>query len=84
MSYPILDFMKFIDPPHQYLPIDELYMPPLNIRLLDHRTFGLKPLVGTHTILSLKDYRRDPVAQYQAIRDKMLIEGLFFVSFLVQ
>lgn len=58
-----------------YLPIEELYMPPLNIRLLDHRTFGLKPLVGTHTIQSLKDYRRDPVAQYQAIRDKMLIDG---------
>jgi len=47
-------------------------MPPLNVRLLDHRSFGLKPLVGTHTVQSMKIYRRDPVAQYNAIKQRLL------------
>ena len=59
----------------QFLPVEELYTPPLNIRLLDHRSFGVKPLVGTHMIKSLQEYRRDPVAMVQTIREKMLESG---------
>ena len=61
--------------PSQFLPVEELYTPPLNIRLLDHRSFGVKPLVGTHMIKSLQEYRRDPVAMVQTIREKMLESG---------
>ena len=60
-----------------FLPVEELYTPPLNIRLLDHRSFGVKPLVGTHMIKSLQEYRRDPVAMVQTIREKMLESGKF-------
>ena len=40
----------------QYLPKEELYSPPLNIRILDKRNFGRLPMVGTHIIKSLKDF----------------------------
>ena len=58
-----------------YLPVEELYMPPLNIRLLDHRAFGVKPLVGTHTMKTMQKYRRDPVAHLQALREKIIEQG---------
>ena len=45
----------------QYLPKEEVYAPPLNIRILDKRTFGRLPMVGTHIVKSLKDFHRDPV-----------------------
>ena len=45
----------------QYLPKEELYAPPLNIRILDKRSFGRMPLVGTHIIKSLKDFHVEPV-----------------------
>ena len=47
--------------PTQYLPKEELYTPPLNIRILDKRSFGRMPLVGTHVIKSLKDFHVEPV-----------------------
>ena len=73
----ILRFSKYkeIITSPQFLPVEELYTPPLNIRLLDHRSFGVKPLVGTHMIKSLQEYRRDPVAMVQTIREKMLESG---------
>ena len=45
----------------QYLPKEELYCPPLNIRILDKRTFGRLPMVGTHIVKSLKDFLVEPV-----------------------
>ena len=47
--------------PAQYLPKEELYAPPLNIRILDKRNFGRMPMVGTHIIKSLKDFHVEPV-----------------------
>ena len=47
--------------PMQYLPKEELYAPPLNIRILDKRNFGRMPMVGTHIIKSLKDFHVEPV-----------------------
>ena len=44
------------------LPKEELYTPPLNIRVKDNRQFGRKPLVGVHTIKSLEVFRCDPAA----------------------
>ena len=34
-----------------------MYCPPVNIRVLDHRAFGRKPLVGLHCIETLDKYR---------------------------
>lgn len=42
------------------LPKEELYMPPMNIRVRDHRQFGRRPVVGVHTISSLEKYKADP------------------------
>ena len=36
-------------------------MPPLNIKVRDHRTFGSKPVVGTCVVPSLQKFRVDPV-----------------------
>lgn len=43
------------------LPKEELYMPPVNIRVRDHRQFGRKPTVGIHILRSLEKYRCDPI-----------------------
>ncbi|XP_074642408.1 myoferlin-like [Tubulanus polymorphus] len=43
------------------LPKEELYMPPMNIRVRDHRQFGRKPLVGLFVLKTLDIYQCDPV-----------------------
>uniref|UniRef100_A0A8C4NPM9 Dysferlin, limb girdle muscular dystrophy 2B (autosomal recessive) n=1 Tax=Dicentrarchus labrax TaxID=13489 RepID=A0A8C4NPM9_DICLA len=42
------------------LPREELYMPPIIIKVIDNRQFGRKPVVGQCTIRSLEDYRCVP------------------------
>ena len=42
------------------LPKDDLYIPPMNIKVKDHRSFGRKPIVGYHIIKSFELYRCDP------------------------
>ncbi|XP_053438705.1 myoferlin isoform X1 [Nycticebus coucang] len=49
-------FMKVL------LPKEELYMPPLVIKVIDHRQFGRKPVVGQCTINHLDRFRCDPYA----------------------
>ncbi|XP_040848382.1 myoferlin isoform X1 [Ochotona curzoniae] len=49
-------FMKVL------LPKEELYMPPLVIKVIDHRQFGRKPVVGQCTIDHLDRFRCDPYA----------------------
>lgn len=50
--------MTFSDLFHtQRLPREELYMPPLVIKVIDNRQFGRKPVVGQCTIRSLEEYR---------------------------
>ena len=44
----------------QLLPKEELYAPPLNIRVMDKRSFGRCPLVGTHIVKSLKPFLVEP------------------------
>uniref|UniRef100_A0A8C9X1G3 Dysferlin, limb girdle muscular dystrophy 2B (autosomal recessive) n=1 Tax=Sander lucioperca TaxID=283035 RepID=A0A8C9X1G3_SANLU len=39
------------------LPCEELYMPPIVIKVIDNRQFGRKPVVGQCTIRSLEEYR---------------------------
>ncbi|XP_029931461.1 dysferlin isoform X2 [Myripristis murdjan] len=42
------------------LPREELYMPPVVIKVIDNRQFGRKPVVGQCTIRSLEEYRCSP------------------------
>ncbi|XP_078137887.1 LOW QUALITY PROTEIN: dysferlin [Centroberyx gerrardi] len=42
------------------LPREELYMPPIVIKVIDNRQFGRKPVVGQCTIRTLEEYRCDP------------------------
>ncbi|XP_061921545.1 dysferlin isoform X4 [Entelurus aequoreus] len=42
------------------LPVVELYMPPIVIKVIDNRQFGRKPMVGQCTIRSLERYRCCP------------------------
>ena len=41
----------------QYLPKEELYTPPLNIKVRDNRSFGRRPIVGIHSLKTLQPYR---------------------------
>ncbi|XP_058250624.1 dysferlin isoform X7 [Hemibagrus wyckioides] len=45
------------------LPREELYMPPLVIKVIDNRQFGRKPVVGQCTIHTLEVYRCLPESQ---------------------
>uniref|UniRef100_A0A8B9KLI0 Myoferlin n=1 Tax=Astyanax mexicanus TaxID=7994 RepID=A0A8B9KLI0_ASTMX len=42
------------------LPKEEMYTPPIVLKVIDHRPFGRKPVVGQCTINSLEEYRCDP------------------------
>ncbi|XP_005991617.1 myoferlin isoform X1 [Latimeria chalumnae] len=42
------------------LPKEEMYTPPIVIKVIDHRPFGRKPVVGQCTIDSLESFRCDP------------------------
>ncbi|KAM4624027.1 myoferlin-like [Polymixia lowei] len=42
------------------LPKDEMYTPPIVLKVIDHRPFGRKPVVGRCTITSLEQFRCDP------------------------
>ncbi|XP_034158677.2 myoferlin [Pangasianodon hypophthalmus] len=42
------------------LPKEEMYTPPIVLKVIDHRPFGRKPTVGQCTIDSLEEYRCDP------------------------
>lgn len=44
----------------QLLPKDEMYTPPVVLKVIDHRPFGRKPVVGQSTITSLEEFRCDP------------------------
>ena len=45
----------------QMLPKEELYTPPMNIRVRDSRQFGRRPLVGVHVVKSLEEFRCNPL-----------------------
>ncbi|XP_037552968.1 myoferlin-like [Nematolebias whitei] len=42
------------------LPKEEMYTPPIVLKVVDHRPFGRKPVVGQCTIDCLKQFRCDP------------------------
>lgn len=44
----------------QYLPEDPDYSPPIELKVIDHREFGYKPVVGQAAIRNLSQYICDP------------------------
>ncbi|KAJ6653222.1 hypothetical protein lerEdw1_010008 [Lerista edwardsae] len=44
----------------QYLPEDADYSPPIELKVIDHREFGYKPVVGQATVRNLSQYTCDP------------------------
>ncbi|XP_025096654.1 myoferlin-like isoform X4 [Pomacea canaliculata] len=48
------------------LPKEELYMPPMNIRVIDHRNFGRHPTVGVHVLKTLEEFRNNPLQESNA------------------
>ncbi|KAF6018501.1 hypothetical protein EB796_023176 [Bugula neritina] len=61
------------------LPKEEYFMPPVNLRVRDHRAFGRKPTVGMHVIRSLEKYMVSSTPQPTYITasntDQVLMDG---------
>ncbi|XP_032085532.1 myoferlin-like isoform X4 [Thamnophis elegans] len=55
---PILQLMAV-----EYLPVDEDYSPPIELKVIDHRDFGYKPVVGQATVRSLSQYYCNPLEE---------------------
>ncbi|XP_056883020.1 dysferlin isoform X2 [Takifugu flavidus] len=51
------------------LPREDLYMPPIVIKVIDNRQFGRKPVVGQCTVQSLEEYHCIPDEE-QAVEDE--------------
>uniref|UniRef100_A0A672LJP8 Myoferlin-like n=1 Tax=Sinocyclocheilus grahami TaxID=75366 RepID=A0A672LJP8_SINGR len=49
------------------LPKEEMYTPPIVLKVIDHRPFGRKPVVGQCTISSLEEFRCDPYHSYKIL-----------------
>ncbi|XP_064602895.1 myoferlin-like isoform X2 [Liolophura sinensis] len=49
------------------LPKEELYMPPMNVKVRDHRQFGRKPTVGIHILKTMEPFRCSPVASIEEL-----------------
>ena len=60
------------------LPKEELYAPPINIRVKDNRAFGRRPLVGVNSIKSLEHFRCEPLSMEEAEEERgsVLMGGL--------
>ena len=58
----------------QYLPKEELYTPPMNIKVRDNRSFGRRPVVGVNCIKSLQPYRCLPLDNVDFGEDTGLYE----------
>ena len=65
------------------MPKEDLYAPPLNIRVCDKRAFGRQPMVGTHVIGSLKTYYTDPTPEKIVVESfgGMYVKDILYIGF---
>ncbi|KER29905.1 hypothetical protein T265_13290, partial [Opisthorchis viverrini] len=63
------------------LPKEELYTPPMNICVRDHRAFGLRPLVGIHVLKNFATFKvppkltiHDPIMDIPELCEPALLE----------
>ncbi|CAB1338056.1 unnamed protein product [Coregonus sp. 'balchen'] len=56
------------------LPKEEMYTPPIVLKVIDHRPFGRKPVVGQCTIDTLEEFRCDPyIIQKSSMSSKVAL-----------
>lgn len=60
---------------HKNLPVDDMYSPPINIRVKDNRAFGRKPLVGIHSVKLLGPFKCKLPSQ-QTAEDETEVDGI--------
>uniref|UniRef100_A0A8C8HQI0 C2 domain-containing protein n=1 Tax=Oncorhynchus tshawytscha TaxID=74940 RepID=A0A8C8HQI0_ONCTS len=60
------------------LPKEEMYTPPIVLKVIDHRPFGRKPVVGQCTIDTLEEFRCDP---YIIQKSSMSSKDLNLINF---
>nr|XP_056716058.1 fer-1-like protein 5 [Euleptes europaea] len=82
-NFPINIFLMQV-----YLPIDEDYAPPIELKVIDHREFGYQPVVGQATIRTLHQYFCDPWEERKPHRlpfrgAQAAIHGSFFFHFVI-
>ena len=74
VSLDIAEINYSIFPYHKNLPVEDLYSPPINIRVKDNRAFGRKPLVGIHSVKSLGPFKCKLPSQKTA-QDETEVDG---------
>uniref|UniRef100_A0A8C8RJJ1 C2 domain-containing protein n=1 Tax=Pelusios castaneus TaxID=367368 RepID=A0A8C8RJJ1_9SAUR len=57
-NFPINVFLMRV-----HLPVEEAFMPPIELKVMDNREFGYKPVVGQASVRSLKHYMCEPSAE---------------------
>ena len=57
------DIFQLLSIYHQNLPEDELYFPPILIRVKDNRRFGSRPTVGQYIIKKVQKYQTQPLTK---------------------
>ncbi|XP_064199858.1 dysferlin isoform X7 [Anguilla rostrata] len=58
------------------LPCEELYMPPIVLKVIDNRQFGRKPVVGQCTIRTLEEFRCQPDSLERESEEEALQEEI--------
>uniref|UniRef100_A0A8C8VG75 C2 domain-containing protein n=1 Tax=Pelusios castaneus TaxID=367368 RepID=A0A8C8VG75_9SAUR len=60
-NFPINVFLMRV-----HLPVEEAFMPPIELKVMDNREFGYKPVVGQASVRSLKHYMCDLVGSWSS------------------
>lgn len=55
------------------LPVKDMYTPPIVLKVIDHRPFGRKPVVGQCTIDRLEEFRCDPYSDNNEIMSARVV-----------
>lgn len=59
----------------QHLPVEEEYVPPIRLRVLDTQGFGFRPHVGQACVQDLARFRREPHGEEQLPQPRVPVSG---------